>query len=273
MVLQEVVKVDSRTIDDFCRVTFDDNAVHNSNTMNEKGFHAIVPGMYALSRTLSLAERSGGISAEAPFVLDVQFGAPLREGEEILFEVRDHPDISGAKVLSSRGEKGEALATKECGSYVKSSSHEGVHYPFKLPSGVTLPDETYSDFMKLVGREDSKFMRVLYALACSSFPLLNCLKQPSEDAEIVVHQKMKEGHMPVYTSLLVRTEQTAGLDGLMKLSYLPHVSFDGKRTISTNVDAFSEGKLVFSAYAKLALIPDKLIYRNVATRMLQEQRT
>lgn len=251
-------------ISEFCRVTHDDNYIHDGAIMRERyGKLAIVPGLLTFSYAASAAGRLLAYSNRA----DIYFRA-LHSGELIVpgFSL-PRGDTLESRVSAFR--KGEDVLQLDEQRYTRLYTDNGYRAPcfdgvrrcFALE-----PDELEA-FAGIMDREGNDITGFLFSFAQSSRALLASLRSPESPQEEELHYAVKEAGpgFPVYLSLQLHIPgPIRGAEAHQPIEFVTLGETAGKRDVSFRVRCEQNGAVLYTSSALLRIVPERVIIERVA---------
>jgi hypothetical protein len=261
---KKVIFTDSEIVD-FCKATKDTNELHNPEYMGKMGKRVIVPGMFALSRTINL---SSDLLKSQANVIKVMFNSLLSSGDFVTLCTIPDPENLYEVRLSAINHK-DTLASKDNYARLFRSERkfedfiEGIHHR------IDLDIQQVECFKRLISSSDPDVANFLFAVAYTSTALLNAIYYPETEVEKeidgvinrVTNRNSKVS--PFYQSLELHVPSpfpvfTPG----SHIDYFIHYQREIPCKLYTaHVRCEIDGKIIFHSQYKMGGIPDLVILR------------
>jgi hypothetical protein len=250
---------------EFCRATLDTNKIHDPLFMAKLGKHVIVPGMFALAKTVNL---SAGFLKNYANSLNVLFNSLLSCGDFVTlctsssdgnpYEIRLSA-VNCKDTLSSNDEY-TRLSVKETRF---NTHHKGILRRLKVKP------EQVGKFSLLIGAEDKDVAHFLFAVSYASHALLRSINQPETEIEKEIDETISKNIRisPFYHTLDIRIPTPFPVfDPVGELDYFIHFEREKLcKLYGAYVRCEHHGKLIFQAHYELVGIADRVILRMAKT--------
>ncbi|MCX6248868.1 MAG: MaoC family dehydratase [Bacteroidetes bacterium] len=257
---KKVIFRDAEIIE-FCRATHDTNEIHDPVFMATLGKRVIVPGMFALTQTVSL---SAGFLKNHANSLKVLFNSLLSSGDFVTL-CTSSPEENPSEVRLSAINCKDTLTSND--EYTRLSVNETEFKAdhkgklFKLP---VTPQQVES-FSRLIRSEDSDVAHFLFAVAYASQALLRGINEPGTEVEKEIDEMINKNTAisPFYHTLEIRIPTPFPVfNPLGELDYFVHYDREKYwKLYGAYVRCEYRGKLIFLAHYKLVGIADRIILR------------
>jgi hypothetical protein len=249
----------------FCSATRDTNEIHDPEFMSKLGKRVIVPGMFALSQTVSL---SGDFLKQQARSLKVLFNSLLSAGDfvtlcvlpdaaeptEVRLSAINHKDTLTTHDEYTRISKEEASFTRQ---------FEGILHRLAVDK------EQVVSFRRLAGTDDPDVAHFLFAVSYASQALLRSIAHPQTEIENEIDLVINKNRnlSPFYHNLEILIPAPFPVfDPTGTLDYYIHFEREKPLKLYTaHVRCEHEGKLIFQAEYKLIGIADRIILRMAKT--------
>jgi len=175
---RNVIFRDSEIVE-FCKATHDTNEIHDPTFMSRMGKRVIVPGMFALSRTLLLA--FGFLKNDANYI-KVLFNSLLSSGDFATLRAERNPADPNEIRLSAINHKDTLTSNNEYTRIQKIENLVLKEYPGILRRLEIEPGQV-EKFSHLIGSCDPDIAHFLFAVSNASQALLNCIDHPLTETE------------------------------------------------------------------------------------------
>jgi len=257
---KKVIFTDSEIVE-FCKATKDTNELHNPEFMGKMGKRIIVPGMFALSRTVNL---SAGLLKSQANVIKVIFNSLLSAGDFVTlctipdpadpFEVRlsaiNHKDTLASKDDYARMFKGE----RKFDNFI-----EGIHRRLDMET------QQIECFKRLIGANDLDVANFLFAFAYTSRALLDAIDYPETEIEKEIDGVINKNSnvSPFYQSLELHIPSPFPVfNPGSAIDYYIHYEREiACKLYTAHVRCEIDGKVIFYSQYKMGGIPDLVILR------------
>jgi hypothetical protein len=260
MMKKKVIFTDSEIVE-FCKATKDTNELHNPEFMGKMGKRVIVPGMFALSRTVNL---SAGLLKSQSNVIKVLFNSLLSSGDFVtLCTVPDPHDPSEVR-LSAINHKDTLASNDEYARMFRSEKKfvgfiEGIHHRIEMET------QQIECFKRLIEADDRDVANFLFAVSYASKALINAIDDPATETEKeidgVINRNSKIS--PFYQSLEIHIPTPFPLyEPGPPVDYIIHYErvIPCKQYIA-HVRCEIDGKTIFYSKYRMGGIPDLVILR------------
>ena len=250
-----------REIVDFCNATKDTNEIHNRDFMKKMGKRVIVPGMFALARTLNLETQHLKSNVNCIRVL---FNSLLSSGDFATLCTIPNPDDPSEVRLSAFNHK-DTLTSKD--DYTRMFRHQnGVESNYKgILRRLPIEEGQIKIFSELIGTTDTDITNFLFAIAYASRALINCIDEPKTEVESEIDRVINGNSKisPFYQSLEIYFPEPFPV-------FTPQNSFDyyihiervkPNKLYMAHVYCECEGTKVYHSKYKLMGIHDQIILR------------
>ena len=246
---------------DFCLATKDTNDIHNPGFMEKMGKRVIVPGMFALSRTLNID--SGHLKTKANYI-KVLFNSLLSSGDFATLAAVPVVDNPSEVRLSAINHK-DTLTSKD--EFTRMFYNTDLFTPYLngIPRILPLNLKQIEIFSGLVGCNDTDVSNFLFAVAYASQALLSAIENPESEVEreigLLISGDSKVS--PFYQSLEIQIpEPFPVFTPRDKMEYYIHFERERANKLYTaHVRCESNGVRIFHSRYKLVGIPDIIILR------------
>ena len=261
---KKIIFTDSEIVE-FCKATKDTNELHNPGFMGKMGKRVIVPGMFALTRTVNL---SADLLKSHANVIKVIFNSLLSSGDFVTLCTIPDPENPYEVRLSAINHK-DTLASKD--DYARMFRGESKFEDFieGIRHRIDLDIEQIECFNRLIGTNDPDIANFLFAVAYTSRALLNAIYYPETEVEKeidgvinrVTNRNSKVS--PFYQSLEIHVPSpfpvfTPG----SPIDYFIHYERETPCKLYTaHVRCEIDGKIIFHSQYKMGGIPDLVILR------------
>jgi len=257
---KKIIFTDSEIVE-FCKATKDTNELHNPEFMGKMGKRVIVPGMFALSRTVNL---SADLLKSQANVIKVMFNSLLSSGDFVTLSTIPDPGNPYEVRLSAINHK-DTLASKDDYARMFKSERkfedfiEGIHHRFEIDT------DQIECFNRLIGANDPDVANFLFAVAYTSRALLNAIDYPETEIEKeidgVIHRN--SGVSPFYQSLEIHISSPFPvINPGLAIDYFIHYEREIPCKLYTaHVRCEIDGKIIFHSQYKMGGIPDLVILR------------
>jgi hypothetical protein len=246
---------------EFCKATKDTNEIHNPLYMGEIGKRVIVPGMFALSRTLCLAEDY--LKTKANYI-KVLFNSLLSSGDFATLCTIPDPNDPDIVRLSAINHK-DTLTSRN--DYTRMMQVEtGPEKSFRgILHRLDFEPRQVETFKRLVGISDTDVAHFLFAVSYASQALLKSIDNPQTEVEQEIDRLINRNSKisPFYQSLEIHIPSPfpSFIPGIA-LDYYIHFEREKEMKLySAYVRCDSEGTTIFNSQYKLVGIPDRIILR------------
>ena len=175
---RNVIFRDSEIVE-FCKATRDTNEIHDPVFMSKMGKRVIVPGMFALSRTLILA--FDFLKNDANYI-KVFFNSLLSSGDFATLRAEENPADPREIRLSAINHKDTLTSNNEYTRIQKKENLSLKEFPGILRRLEIEPGQV-EKFTRLIGPCDPDIAHFLFAVANASQALLHCIVKPLTETE------------------------------------------------------------------------------------------
>lgn len=256
---KNVIFKDSEIVE-FCKATRDTNEIHDPFFMSRKGKRVIVPGMFALSRTLLLA---GDFLRHDANYIKVLFNSLLNSGDFATLRAQPNPEDPEEIRLSAINHKDTLTSNNEYTRLQKKEKITLKEYPGILRRLYIEPGQVET-FNRLIGPCNRDISYFLFAVANASQALFNCINKPLTDTEREMDEVVNSNKVsPFYQSLEIRipspfpvTVPGDHLDYYIHFETEKHFKF-----YTAYVRCESNGIKLYHSVYHLVGIPNMIIFR------------
>ena len=257
---KKIIYTDAEIVE-FCKATKDTNELHHPGYMGRMGKRVIVPGMFALSKTISL--NTEYLKTRANYI-KVIFNTLLSSGDFATLSAE--PDMKDPDImrLSAVNHKDTLASADEFSKMMNAEGGLDKEFHGILRCLEVEPWQIES-FKRLVGTSDDEYAHFQFAVSYASHALLKSIDEPETEVEQEIDRLIngKSQISPFYQSLEIYIPSpfpvyTPG----RTLDYFIH--FEREKTMrlySAYVRCESDGTVIFRSKYKLMGIPDRIILR------------
>jgi hypothetical protein len=257
---RKVIFSDTEIVE-FCNATKDTNELHNPEFMGKMGKRVIVPGMFALSRTVNL---SAGFLKSHSNVIKVIFNSLLSSGDFVTLCTIPNPEDPSEVRLSAINHKDTLASRDEYARLFRSDRKfenfiEGIHHKIEVDS------HQVECFKGLIGASDQDVANFLFAVSYTSKALLNAIDHPETEVEKeidgVINRNSKTS--PFYQSLEIHIPSPFPVFTIgSAIDYYIHYEREiACKLYTAHVRCEIDGKIIFYSQYKMGGIPDQVILR------------
>jgi hypothetical protein len=257
---KKVIFTDSEIVE-FCKATKDTNELHNPEFMGKMGKRVIVPGMFALSRTVNL----GNDLVKSQFnVIKVLFNSLLSSGDFVTLCTIPNPEDPLEVRLSAINHKDTLASNNEYARMFRSERKfenfiEGIHHR------IDMDVQQVECFRQLIGPGDPDVANFLFAVSYASKGLLNAIDCPQTEIEKEIDAVINRNSnvSPFYQSLEIHIPAPfpVWIPG-SPIDYFIHYERETAYKLYTaHVRCEIDGKIIFHSQYKMGGIPDIVILR------------
>ncbi len=259
--MHKKVNFTDQSIVDFCKITRDDNLIHNPEIMNLKGKQVVVPGMFIFAIAANMA-------SEHPIKINsikVFFSSMISRGDEI--SIGFEPYKNGVRLM--------AMNSKDCLSL--NESHSLATYEYQLPLFDTTEGRMQSlkvepwqmeVFSKLTGTHDAHITSYLFAIAYASKALNLSINDPKTEVEEEIYRLIRPELNPARTAPFYQSlnicfpKEKQEIEGNGTIDYtIYYIREKAHRSYIANVHCSQNGKTIYYSSYKMIAIPERLILR------------
>jgi hypothetical protein len=229
--------------------------------MRKIGKRVIVPGMFALSRTINLASDELKYQTNAIRVL---FNSLLNSGDFVTLKTYPNPDDPSEIRLSAINHK-DTLTSSEEFTRLYRTMEEFDTTPAGILRRLEIEPGQMETFTRLVGATDTDIAHFLFAIAYASHALLTCINQPQTEVEKEIDGLINGSSKisPFYQSLDIfypspfpQFVPVHSID-----YYINYIREKALRLYTAHVICVKDETVVFRAEYKMVGIPDRIILR------------
>jgi hypothetical protein len=261
MIKQQKVIFSDTEIVEFCEATKDTNELHNPAFMGKLGKRVIVPGMFALSRTVNL---SADFLKTNTNIIKLIFNSLLSSGDFVTLCTIPDPDDKFRLRLSAINHK-DTLASNDdyarmlWGDAVFANFIEGIRH------SIGIEPWQIESFKRLIGATDKDVANFLFAVSYTSKALINSIDNPQTEVEIEIDRLINRNSKvsPFYQSLEIHIPDTFPVFMPGKaIDYFIHYEREvpNKRYLA-HVRCEIDGITIFHSQYRMGGIPDIVILR------------
>ena len=257
---KKIIFTDAEIVE-FCKATKDTNELHHPDFMGKMGKRVIVPGMFALSRTLVLS--ADHLKTQANYIR-ILFNTLLSSGDFATLSaslVPGNPDVVRLSAINHK----DTFASPE--EYSKMMHVEnGLEMEFQgILRRLEIDPWQIETFIKLVGTTDIEVARFQFAVAYASHALLKSIDEPETEVEQEIDRLIngKSQISPFYQSLEIYIPSPFPVftPGSAMDYYIHFEREKAMRLYSAYVRCESDGMVIFRSKYTLMGIPDRIILR------------
>jgi hypothetical protein len=229
--------------------------------MGKMGKRVIVPGMYALSRTVNL---SADLLKSQANVIKVIFNSLLSSGDFVTLCTIPDPEDPCKVRLSAINHK-DTLASQDEYARMFKSDHEFENFIRGIHHKTDLDTRQLESFKRLIGSNDPDVANFLFTVSYASKALINSIHSPVTEIEKEIDEVINRDKMvsPFYQSLEIHIPNpfpvfTPGPAIDYFIHYEREIAF---KLYTAHVRCEIEGNVIFHSLYKMGGIPDKVILR------------
>jgi hypothetical protein len=261
MMKQKKVIFSDSEITEFCKSTKDTNELHNPEFMGKMGKRVIVPGMFALSRTVIL---SADLLKSRANVIKVLFNSLLSSGDFVTLCTIPDPEDPYEVRLSAINHK-DTLASKDEYSRMFRSERKFENFIEGILHRMDLDIQQIECFKRLIGANDPDVANFLFAVSYTSRALLNAINYPGTEIEKEIDGVINRNNKvsPFYQSLEIHIPSPFPIfiPG-SPIDYFIHYEREiACKLYTAHVRCEIDGKIIFYSQYKMGGIPDLVILR------------
>lgn len=250
---------------EFCHATLDTNEIHDPLFMAKLGKRVIVPGMFALSKTVNFSADFLKNHAKS---LKVLFNSLLSSGDYVTLctsSSNDHPSEIRLSAIYYRdtlasNEEYTRLSVKET---VFNTNHKGILRRLEVKP------EQVRKFTQLIGAEDKDVAHFLFAVSYASQALIRSIDQPETEVEKEIDETINKNSIfsAFYRTLDIRIPNPFPVfDPVAELDYFIHFEREKLcKLYGAYVRCEQYGKLIFQGHYMLVTIANQVILRMAKT--------
>jgi hypothetical protein len=257
---KKVIFSDSEIVE-FCQATKDTNELHNPEFMGKLGKRVIVPGMFALSRTVNLNADFLKFRANA---IKVIFNSLLSSGDFVTLCTQPHPENPYEVRISAINHK-DTLASKDDYARMFRSENRFENFIDGIHHKIDLEIRQIECFKQLIGANDPDVANFLFAMAYTSRALLNAIDYPETETEKEIDSVINTNSKvsPFYQSLEIHIPSPFPVFiPESHIDYFIHYQREIPCKLYTaHVRCEINGKTIFHSQYKMGGIPDIVILR------------
>lgn len=260
MKVKKIIFTDAGIVE-FCKATKDTNELHNPEFMRRMGKRVIVPGMFALSKTISLDTNYLKTQANR---IKVLFNTLLSSGDFATLSAEAPDPALNLVRLSAVNHKDTFASSDEFSKMMRSDVHPEKDFQGILRRLDVDPWQIEA-FTKLVGTTDDDFANFQFAVSYASHALLESIDKAETEVEHEIDRLINGENQvsPFYQSLEIHVpEPFPVFIPVPSLDY--HIHFEREKALklyAAYVRCESNGKLIFRSKYRLSGIPDRIIIR------------
>jgi hypothetical protein len=261
---KKVIFTDSEIVE-FCKATKDTNELHNPDFMGKMGKRVIVPGMFALARTVNLS--TDFLKSQAS-VIKVMFNSLLSSGDFVTLCTIPDPGNPYEVRLSAINHK-DTLASKDDYARMFRGDRKFEDFIEGTRHRTDLDIQQVESFERLINATDPDVSNFLFAVAYTSKALLNAIYYPETEVEKEIDgiinrvTNLNSKTSPFYQSmeLLIPSPFPVVKPGAY-IDYFIHYQREVPCKLYTaHVRCEIDGKIIFHSQYKMGGIPDMVILR------------
>lgn len=257
---KKIIFTDSEIVE-FCKATKDTNELHNPEFMGKMGKRVIVPGMFALSRTVNL---SADLLKSQVNVIKVLFNSLLSSGDFVTLCIISNPEDPCEVRLSAINHK-DTLASKDDYTRMFRSDRGFENFIEGILHRINVNSQQIQSFTRLIGANDPDVANFLFAVSYGSQALLNAIDYPETEIEKEIDGAINRNSKvsPFYQSLEIHIPSPfpVFIPGL-PIDYFIHYERETAfKLYVAHVRCEIAGKIIFHSQYKMGGIPDLVILR------------
>jgi len=261
MMNQKKVIFTDHEIVEFCNSTKDTNVLHNPEFMGKMGKRVIVPGMFALSRTVNL---SAELLKSQANVIKVLFNSLLSSGDFVTLCTIPNPENHCEVRLSAINHK-DTLASKDDYTRMFSSKRKFENFIEGIHHRIDLDTQQIERFKRLIGANDQDVANFLFAVSSTSRALLNAINYPETEVEKEIDGVINRNNKvsPFYQSLEIHIPSPFPVfSPVPAIDYYIHYEREiACKQYTAHVRCEIDRKIIFYSQYKMGGIPDLVILR------------
>jgi len=257
---KKVIFTDAEIVE-FCKATKDTNELHRPDFMGKMGKRVIVPGMFALSRTVNL---SADLLKSQANVIKVLFNSLLSSGDFVTLRTIPDPEDPSEVRLSAINHKDTFASQNEYARMFRSDSKfehfiKGIHHRSEVDT------KQVECFTRLIEASDPDVANFLFAVSYTSKALLNAIDFPETEIEkeidCLINRESKVS--PFYQSLEIHIPSPFPVfTASSQIDYFIHYERDIPfKSYTAHVRCEINGMILFHSHYKMGGIPDMVILR------------
>jgi hypothetical protein len=246
---------------EFCKATQDTNELHDPAFMGNIGKRIIVPGMFALSRTICLDE---GFLKSRANVIKVLFNSLLSSGDFVTLSASPDPENPCELLLSAINHK-DTLSSHFEHSFLFLTDRGFENFINGIHHRVEMDVQQVQKFKSLVGAKDPDVANFLFAVSFTSKALLNVIDHPETEIEKEIDELINKNSKvsPFYQSLEIHIPVPFPVfTPAESIDYFIHYQREiAYRLYTAHIRCETDGKILFHSQYKMGGIPDRVILR------------
>jgi hypothetical protein len=261
MIQQKKVIFSDSEIVEFCEATKDTNELHNPSFMGKLGKRVIVPGMFALSRTVNL---SADFFKSHANVIKLIFNSLLSSGDFVTLCTIPDPANQYQMRLSAINHK-DTLASNDDHARMFRGDAAFANFIEGIRHSIGVEPWQIESFKRLIGAEDQDVADFLFTVSYTSKALINAIDNPQTEVETEIDRLINRNSKvsPFYQSLEIHIPQPFPVFVPGKtIEYYIHYEREipNKRYLA-HVRCEIAGKTISHSQYRMGGIPDIVILR------------
>ena len=268
------ITYDSKMIGDFCRLTGDNNRIHDEDFMHslKPSKQTIVPGLMVLSGFGSIVE-----PADFPSVnyWNVNFGGFFNEGDEADLSIRNDED-DGLLIADNISSGGNDVFYSVGGKSFRGDVTRYRDPIEEAEANVPIDFQEIDDFGKLMGIGNRGLRNSLFSLSLASRVLLGRIENPTNDVEkelSKLYYKDEKRSVPVYRNFSVyfpsEDKKTSIMPGEDLSFYIESEKID-RKNYSIKVDCFQDDFPIYQADFNLGVMREDVLIRGAKESTVED---
>lgn len=247
------------SIQDFCRITLDDNHIHNPDFMSPMGKQVVVPGMFifAIAAKLAAAHVSKIRHIHVLFGSMISRGDAVRIGYEVVEDGIRLLAVNGDDCLSIRDEHSVASIYPR----VHEISSDGRIQQLRIE------EKQLDRFHQLTGEADKAVNDFLFAVAYASKALNMSIGDPYTETETEINKLIDTSVNPARSAPFYQTldihlpEKGVSIDSGQIDYAISYIREKKNRSYLAHAHCSQNGQTIYHSVYRMIAIPERLILR------------
>ncbi len=253
------VNFTDKSIQDFCRITLDDNHIHNPDFMSPMGKQVVVPGMFIFAIAAKLA------AAHVSKIrhIHVLFGSMISRGDAVRIGYEMFED--GIRLLALNGEDCLSIRDEHSVASIYAKEHE-------ISSGgriqkLRIEEKQLDKFHHLTGEADKAVNDFLFAVAYASKALNMSIGDPYTETEAEINTLIDTSVNPARSAPFYQTldihlpEKGVSIDSGQIDYAISYIREKKNRSYLAQAHCSQNGQTIYHSVYRMIAIPERLILR------------